>query len=105
MDSEGKKYTVIISDEAAHMLVSHTRFLAQVSEAAALRLIEEFNEKAKSLEEFPERNPWLDDPLIPNGKYRRLLMAKRYLLVYQVKGGAVHVDALVDCRQDYGWLL
>ncbi len=39
MDSEGKKYTVIISDEAAQMLVSHTRFLAQVSEAAALRLI------------------------------------------------------------------
>ena len=67
MDSEGKKYTVIISDEAAQMLVFHTRFLARVSEAAALRLIEEFNEKAKSLEEFPERNPWLDDPLITKG--------------------------------------
>ena len=105
MDSEGKKYSVVISDEAAQMLVSHARFLAQVSEAAALRLIEEFNEKAKSLEEFPERNPWLDDPLIPNGKYRKLLMAKWYLLVYQVKGDTVHVDALVDCRQDYGWLL
>jgi plasmid stabilization system protein ParE len=105
MDGEGKKYTVIISDEAAQMLVSHARFLAQVSEAAALRLIEEFNEKAKSLEEFPERNPWLDDPLISNGKYRKLLMAKQYLLAYQVKGNTVQVDALVDCRQDYGWLL
>jgi hypothetical protein len=105
MDSEGKKYVVIISDEAAQMLVSHACFLAQVSETAALWLIEEFNEKAKSLEEFPERNPWLNDPLIPNGKYHKLLMAKRYLLVYQVKGDTVHVDALVDCRQDYGWLL
>ncbi|MGE5551565.1 MAG: type II toxin-antitoxin system RelE/ParE family toxin [Bacteroidota bacterium] len=105
MGSEGKKYAVVVSDEAARMLVSHARFLAQASETAALRLIEEFNEKAKSLEEFPERNPWLDDPLIPARKYRKLLMAERYLLIYQVKGGTVHLDALVDCRQDYGWLL
>ncbi len=105
MGSEGKRYDVIISDEAAQMLVSHARFLAQVSEAAALQLIEEFNEKAKSLEGFPERNPWLDDPLIPNRKYRKLPMAKRYLLIYQVKGCTVYVDAVVDCRQDYGWLL
>lgn len=105
MGSEDKKYAVIISDEAAQMLVSHARFLAQVSEVAALRLIEEFEEKAKSLEELPERNPWLDDPLISKGKYRKLLMAKRYLLVYQIKSDTVHVDAMVDYKQDYEWLL
>jgi len=105
MDSGGKSYRVIISDEAAQMLVSHARFLAQVSETAAQQLISEFSEKAKSLENFPERNPWLSDPLVPPGKYRKLLMAKRYLLLYQVKGENVYVDAVVDCRQDYGWLL
>jgi len=105
MESRNKKYTVIISDEAAQMLISHSRFLAQVSETAALKLIDEFNEKAKSLEEFPERNPGISDLLIPSGKYRKLVMAKRYLLVYQVKGNTVYVDAVVDCRQDYGWLL
>ncbi len=105
MDSEGKLYKVIISADAAQMLVSHSRFLAQVSETAVLQLIAEFNEKAKSLERFPERNPWLSDPLAPSGQYRKLLMAKRYLLVYQVKGSTVYVDAVVDCRQDYGWLL
>lgn len=105
MDSEGKIYKVIISDEAAQMLVSHSRFLAQVSEKAALDLIAEFSEKAKSLEKFPERNPWLSDPYIPAGKYRKLLMGKRYLLIYQIKGDTVYVDYVVDCRQDYGWLL
>lgn len=105
MDSGGRSYRVIISDEAAQMLVSHARFLAQVSETAAQQLISEFGEKAKSLEHFPERNPWLSDPLVPSGKYRKLLMAKRYLLIYQVKGDTVYVDAVVDCRQDYGWLL
>ncbi|WHH57732.1 type II toxin-antitoxin system RelE/ParE family toxin [Petroclostridium sp. X23] len=105
MDSESKMYNVIISDEAAQMLVSHSRFLAQASETAALQFIAEFNEKARSLEKFPERNPWLSDSLVPSGKYRKLLMAKRYLLVYQVKDSTVYVDAVVDCRQDYGWLL
>lgn len=105
MDPVNKKYTVLISDEATQMLVSHARFLAQVSEKAALDLAAEFSAKAKSLGEFQERNPWLSDPLVPAGKYRKLLMTKRYLLIYQVKGDNVYVDAVVDCSQDYGWLL
>jgi plasmid stabilization system protein ParE len=105
MDSENKRYTVVISDEATQMLVSHARFLAQVSEHAAIRLVETFQVKVKSLEQFPERNPWLVDPLITSGKYRKLLLEKRYLLVYQTKENTVYVDAVVDSRQDYGWLL
>ncbi|MBC2723087.1 type II toxin-antitoxin system RelE/ParE family toxin [Desulfosporosinus sp.] len=103
MDSENKRHTVVISDEATLMLLSHVRFLAQVSESAAMRLIEAFQEKA--LEEFPERNPWLTDPLISSGKYRKLLLEKRYRLVYQIKESTVYVDAVVDTRQNYGWLM
>ncbi|ABO50977.1 plasmid stabilization system [Desulforamulus reducens MI-1] len=105
MDRENKRYTVVISDEAKQMLVSHAQFLAQVSEHAAIRLIEDFQVRAKSLEQFPERNPWLVDQLIPSRKYRKLLLEKRYLLVYQIKENTVYVDAVVDTRQDYGWLL
>ena len=105
MDNKNRRYEVVVSDEATQMLVSHAQFLAQVSEPAALRLIEAFHEKAKLLELFPERNPWLADQLIPTGKYRKLLLEKRYLLVYQIKESTVYVDAVVDARQDYGWLL
>ena len=105
MGNENRVYTVIISESATQMFISHVRFLAQVNEAAALRLIEAFQEKAKSLEQFPERNPGLIDPLITAGKYRKLLLEKRYLLIYQIKETAVYVDAVVDTRQDYGWLL
>ncbi len=105
MDRESKKYEVVISDEATHMLVSHARFLAQVSESAAMRLINAFQESTSSLMQFPERNPWLTDQMIPNGKYRKLLLEKRYLLVYQIKEATVYVEAVVDTRQDYGWLL
>lgn len=104
MDRENKRYTVVISDAATQMLIAHARFLAQVSEHAAMGLIENFQVKTKSLEQFPERNLWLVDPPIPSGKYRKLLLEKRYLLIYQVKENTVYLDAVVDTRQDYGWL-
>jgi len=105
MDRENRLFTVVVSKEAAQMLVSHARFLAQVNEVAASQLIEDFQSKAKSLEQFPERNPGLTDPMITPGKYRKLLLEKRYLLIYQIKGAVVYVDAIVDTRQDYRWLL
>lgn len=105
MESVDRKYIVIISDKASEMLVSHARFLAQVSEKAAQNLIEEFKVSAKSLEKLPDRNPWLSDPVVPVNKYRKLLICKRYLLIYQIKGGTVYIDYIVDCRQDYNWLL
>ncbi|MEA4902505.1 MAG: hypothetical protein VB077_12880 [Desulfitobacterium sp.] len=70
-----------------------------------MRLIENFQVRAKSLEQFQERNPWLIDPLIPPEKYRKLLFEKWYLLIYLIKENTVYVDAVVDTRQDYGWLL
>ena len=105
MEIEDKKYLVIISERASEMLVSHARFLAQVSEQAAQNFIEEFKVSAKSLENLPERNPRLDVPAMPINKYRRMLIYKRYLLIYQIKGNIVYVDYIVDCRQDYEWLL
>lgn len=105
MDGARRTCAVVISEEAVQNLLLHSRLLAQVSEAAVLLLVEEFGEKAKSLEEYPERNLWLSDLLVPAGKYRKLLMGKRYLLIYQVKGNAVCVDAVVDCRKDYSQLV
>ncbi len=105
MEAEDKKYIVIISERASEMLVSHTRFLAQVSEQAAQNLIEKFKASAKSLEDLPERNPRFDIPSMPINKYRKLLLCKQYLLIYQIKGNVVYVDYIVDCRQDYEWLL
>jgi plasmid stabilization system protein ParE len=87
------------------MLADHARFLARVSEKAAMRLVSEVERKAGLLEKNPEGYPWLSDPLLPEHKYRKLLFEKRYLIVYQVEENSVFVDAVVDCRQDYAWLL
>ncbi len=62
-------------------------------------------EAVKSLQEFPERGSWLADPVLPVNKYRKLLVNKRYLLIYQIKDNTVYVDYVIDCRQDFIWLL
>ena len=105
MGNGTKEYTVIVQEPAKEMLLNHARFLAQVSENAANRLVEDFVIKAKTLEYMPERCPWLADNGIPQRKYRKLIFEKHYMLVYQVIGDSVYVDAMVDCRQDYRWLL
>jgi plasmid stabilization system protein ParE len=105
MENADKDYNVVIDDDAAKMLAQHARFLAEVSVSAAERLTDEFYRSATSLERMPERCPWLDDPLIPSYKYRKLIFMERYLLAFQIIGDTVYIDAMVDCRQDYAWLL
>ena len=100
-----KHYEVIISQRATRMLVSHVSFLANVSREAATRLVTDFREKAKSLEQMPNRCPWLIAEFIPQNKYRYLIFQKRYLMIFQVKDNTVYVDYVVDTRQDYGWLI
>lgn len=96
---------VIVSNQAAQMLVNHAVFLAQSSPDAAERLTKAFEDAANSLEVMPQRCPFLVGDSIPNHSYRYLLFEKRYMMVFQVKDNTVYVDYIVDRRQDFGWLL
>ena len=98
-------YKVLISSKANRMLVEYAGFLAGVSETAASELIADFRESAEKLSSYPERCPYLYDDLLPKNKYRKLLFGGRYLMVYQIIGDTVYIDYVVDCRQDYGWLI
>lgn len=99
------KYKVIVSEQAKRMLVSHAAFLAQVSADTAERFITAFETAADSLEIMPQRCPWLAGEYIPKNTYRYLLFEKLYLLVFQIQDDIVYADYVVDCRQDYSWLI
>lgn len=103
--AQENNYRVIVSQRAAQMLVSHAAFLARVSPEAAERLTAAFEQAAKSLEQMPRRCPWLTGAYIPRSTYRYLLFEKRYLLIFQIEDDTVYADYVLDCRQDYGWLL
>ena len=72
-------------------------FIAQFDESAAARHIDSFYCAARSLETFPYRRRFLDDPLLPRN-YRGLVFANRYLAIYTVKAQTVRIELVVDCR-------
>ena len=99
------RYRVIVSERATQMLVSHAAFLAQVSPEEAERLTAEFEKTANSLETMPQRCQWLTGEYIPRNAYRFILFEKRYMIIFQIVEDIVYADYVVDCRQDYSWLI
>ena len=99
------KYQVIISDRAKEMLGMHLRFFAQVNRPASAKLKDRFVEELRSLREMPQRYPFFNENYMPANKYHKLYVENWYLVLYQIKDDTVYVDWIVDCRQDYQWLL
>lgn len=102
---ENDVYRVVVSSQAAEQLVSHAAFLANVSVPAAERLVQSFESAAASLSVAPLRCSFLRARFIPGNTYRSLVFENRYMLIYQVIDQTVYIDHVVDCRQDYAWLL
>lgn len=99
------QYKVVVSDRARQMLAGHVRFFAQKSPTAARRTKNELMDAIRSLSTMPQRFPFLDAEFIPLNKYHKMFVEKWYLILYQIKDQTVYVDYIVDCRQDYGWLV
>lgn len=100
-----KSYNVIVSEKATQMLVSHVAFLAQVNVEAAERLATDFEKSVRSLESMPQRCPWLKGEYIPRNAYRYILFGKHFMLLFQIADDKVYADYVLDCRQDYSWLV
>ena len=98
-----KKYNVILARRADKMLLSHIGFLAQVSPAAARRLLADFKKAARLLANSSFQFPFadeLDAPGIPPETYRKCLFEERYKALYLVESYDVFIDAIIDCRQE-----
>jgi plasmid stabilization system protein ParE len=99
------QYEVTVSDRALQMLANHVRFLAYKSPSAARKTKEELTDAIRSLSTMPKRFPFLNADLIPPNKYHKMFVEKCYLILYQIRDQIVYVDYIVDCRQDYEWLI
>ena len=105
MENEDEVYDVKITDTAWAQMLEHARFLANVSVDAANSLVDDFITATDSLAQMPERCPWLIHDAIPFQKYRKILFSKYHMALFQIRGNMVYVASVIDCRQDYGWLL
>ncbi|MDR3207295.1 MAG: type II toxin-antitoxin system RelE/ParE family toxin [Oscillospiraceae bacterium] len=99
------QYKVIVADRAKTMLGAYIKFLARVNPAAAREAKTKLLAVIRSQKDMPERFPFLDEAFVPRGKYRKLFVDDWCLVLCQIKGQTVFVDYLLDCRQDYSWLI
>ncbi|WP_449240679.1 type II toxin-antitoxin system RelE/ParE family toxin [Desulfoscipio gibsoniae] len=99
------QYKVTVSDRARQMLAGHVRFLLQKSPSAARKVKDNLMNAMCSLHQMPERYPFFEAEFIPPNKYHKMFVENWYLILYQIKDQIVYVDYIVDCRQDYGWLI
>ncbi|MFC6457907.1 MULTISPECIES: type II toxin-antitoxin system RelE/ParE family toxin [Paenibacillaceae] len=99
------RYKIVVSDRARQMLAVHVRFLAEKSPDAARKTKNELLQAIRSLAQMPERYPFLEAEFIPSNKYHKMFVDKWYLVLYQIQDEIVYVDFIVDCRQDYRWLV
>ncbi len=99
------KYHVIVSDEARRQLGNCVLFIAQESMEAAQHLRQRLIDGIRSLSEIPARYPFFNEPYIPANKYHKMFVENWYLILYQIRDTTVYVDYVVDCRQDYQWLV
>lgn len=99
------QYKVIFSDRARRMLAGQVLFLAQKSPSSARKVKNDLVNAISSLYQMPERYPFLNTEFIPFNKYHKMYVEKWYLILYQIKDSMVYVDYIVDCQEDYGWLM
>ncbi len=99
------RYKVIVSERFRQMLAGHILFMTKKSPAAAPKAKNDLMDAIRSLKEMPERFPFLEAEFIPPNKYHKMFVEKYYLVLYQIKDQTVYVDYIVDCRQDYRWLI
>ncbi len=100
-----RKYQVIVSDRAKRMLGVHIRFMAQVNKDAAIAQKKTLMAAMRSLSQMPQRFPFFEAVYIPPNKYHKMFVAKWYLILYQIQDDTVYIDYILDCRQDYSWLI
>ena len=100
-----KTYKVIVSERSRQMLANHVLFLAKKNPSAARKAKNVLIESIQSLNNMPERFPFLNNEIIPANKYHKMFVEKWYLILYQIKEQTVLIDYIVDCRQDYIWLV
>ncbi|MDR0249449.1 MAG: type II toxin-antitoxin system RelE/ParE family toxin [Oscillospiraceae bacterium] len=97
---EPKTLSVFVDPQADRKLAHHIEFLARVSEAAATRLYQAYEDALHFIMDFPEACPAYLPQKPTDARLRYSPFGKRYRIVFEVVGGEVYVYDIQDCRQD-----
>ena len=94
------KHKLIRLAEFEEDITQHVNFLAKVSTKAALKLIDDIEKELFALPNAPFANKIIFETV------RRIVLDKRYAILYEVEGQNIKILAMYDCRmEEYADLL
>lgn len=102
---QSRQYRVEVSERAKRGLAKIITYIAVENPDFARTVKAEIVAAVKSLERFPERCPFFEGEFMPYNKYHKLIVNGRFIALYVVQDGVVRIEYVVDCRQDYQWLI
>ena len=98
-------FKIVITSKAQSDLAECISFVLNVSKDAAHELSNEFFSSIKSLQTFPERNSVFEMPKAFPFEIRRLVVRKRYVILYSINGGEVVVYRILDSRRKFNYII
>ena len=87
------------------MLDSHINFLNRVSVKAAIKLKKNVREYLIILKHFPKIGQKISLNKKKFFQLRRLVINKRYILIYFIVKNNIFIDAIIDSRQNNDYYL
>ena len=93
-------YDIVVDFFAEAQLDSHVRFASTVNMTFARSITNSFENALQNLSTNPDRHPlWLTDFPIPRA-YRKILIRKRYLILFYIEENNIFIDYILDCRMN-----
>ena len=94
------KFVVLVAPQADRKMAAHIHFLARVSEPAAGRLYDAYEDALGALAEDPRGYPRYEPHSNIAVDLHAKLFEKRYRIVFEIRDSAVYIYDIQDCRQD-----
>ena len=93
-----KSCKLIFKKKFQVQLDSMTRYLAEISPQAARNMHKVIFSNINMLKEFPQLGKKLDEDGL---KEKRLLIVGKYFVLYTYVGDEIHIEMILDEKQDY----
>ena len=98
-------FNIVISSKSQQDLSECIGFVLNVSKETATNLSNDVFSAINSLKTFPERNPVFDMPKTFPFVIRKLIINKRYVVLYSMEDKNVVVYRILDSRRKFDHLL
>ena len=98
------KYKIRIYSRAKTDLKDIVSYLNTLSPQTALRYYDLIVKKTGSLDEMPERCPFVRDVALKAKGYRYLI-AESYMVFFVIKADTVQIRRIIYGKRNYEWLL